>query len=280
MMTQRAPYVGVTVSKFEGYMPSTLIRGLKLLGLDFIEVNMSLFPEIDQVAARLGNMITSFHLPLIGEEGWDLSCLDYKDEIEATINTLKAYKDKLHIQYVVCHPPEPGEASRPLNSSIEFLFENLKKLHMPVHLENVPSINPDEFLGIYWQAEKALGKQLSGICFDAPHFFITGHDPIEQYKTFNDSISSIHLSDCLPDKDEHIPFNSGGALPVHEFLQTVHDANFSNYIILEIRPQSLKELDSYINSYLTTLQYVNTKKYLTSKLRIMALRPLIKRFAA
>ena len=196
------------------------------------------------------------------------------------IETLNANKDTLHIQHVVCHPPEAEEAEKQVDSSLDLLFENLGKLDIPIHLENVPSITPDQFDKIYKSAQNILGSRLSGVCFDAPHFYIRGHDPIKQFQKLNGRVSSIHLSDCLIDQDVHMPFKSGGSLPVHDFLQAVDSSDFHSFITLEIRPHSLKELDSYIYSYLTTLKYVNRKKYLTSKLRIFVLRPLIKRFMA
>lgn len=274
------PFVGVTVSQYEGFMPSTLIRGLKLLGMDFVELNKSIFPEIDRVTHNLGSMVTAFHLPLVVEDGWDFSCLDYKKEINDMIDMLHAYRDKLHLRHVVCHPPEPEKGGSHLNSSPDFLFENLKKLDVPVQLENVPSCHPDTFLQLYWQAEKTLGPLLAGMCFDAPHYFVDGFDPVEQFKTFQDIVGCIHLSDCMEGKDEHIPFNSGGVLPVNDFLATVAGSTFRGTITLEIRPHSLKELDSYIESYMTTLQHFNYKKYLKTRLRLFALRPLINRFAA
>jgi sugar phosphate isomerase/epimerase len=273
-------HVGVTVSQYEGFMPSSLIRGVKLLGMDFVELNKSIFPEMDRVVRNLGSMSTAFHLPLVVEDGWDFSCLDYKNEIDEMIDMLQTYRSKLHLRHVVCHPPEPEQGPTHLNSSLDFLFENLNKLGVPVQLENVPTWHPDDYLKLYWQAEKALGPLLAGMCFDAPHYFVDGFDPIEQYKTFQDIVGCIHLSDCVEGKDEHIPFKSGGALPVNEFLSTVAASNFSGTITLEIRPHSLKELDSYIESYMTTLQYVNYKKYLKTRLRLFALRPLINRFAA
>lgn len=279
-MAQPAPHVGVTVSKFEGAMPSSLIRGLKLLGMDFIELNMSIFPEIDKIAGSLGRIITAFHLPLVGEDGWDFSCSRFQGTIDKAIETLNSNKEKLHIHHVVCHPPEAEEAAQRVDSSLDTLFKNLAKLDLPVHLENVPSVTPERFGDIYNQAGSALGSKLAGICFDAPHFFIRGHNPLEQYQKLSDSIASIHLSDCLSDQDVHMPFNSGGSLPVQDFLQAVKTSAFHSFITLEIRPHSLKELDSYFNSYLLTLKFVNPPKYLASKFRIFALRPFIRRFAA
>lgn len=279
-MPQHFPRVGVTVAQFQGFMPSTLLRGLKLLGIDFVELNKSIMPEIDRVVDSLGSMITAYHLPLIGENGWDFSCLDYKNEIDNMIATLQRYREKLRLQHVVCHPAESDKKSDAPRSSLEFLFENLQKLNIPIHLENVPALHPDEFLKVYWQAERYLGAKLAGMCFDAPHYFIDGHDPVELFKSFRDIASSVHLSDCLEAEDVHLPFDCGGFLPVHEFLSALRDTGFCGFITLEIKPHSLKELDAYIDSYMTTLQYMNYKKYLKTKLRLFALRPLINKFAA
>ncbi|MBN1561954.1 sugar phosphate isomerase/epimerase [candidate division KSB1 bacterium] len=279
-MSQRVPYVGVTVAKFQKFMPSFLIRGLKLLGMDFIEINQSILPEIDRFAENIGSLITAFHLPLVSENGWDFSCPDYKKEIDEMISTLQLYKTKLRIHHVICHPPEAEKAGIQLNSSIEFLLENLQKLAMPVYLENVPALNPDDFLQFYWRSEKELGATLAGMCFDAPHYFVDGHDPVDQFRTFRDIVGCVHLSDCLVGDDLHRPFNCGGAMPINEFLSTLRDNNFGGFITLELKPHSMKELGVYIDSYMMTLQHLNYKKYLTTKLRIFALRPLINRFAA
>lgn len=279
-MSQQVSRVGVTVSKFQGMMPSELLRGLRLLGIEFIEINRDIFEEIDAVANNLGAMRTAFHLPLIAEDGWDFSCLDYRDDITTTIQTINQYKEKLRIQHVVSHPPEPALLSDPQRSSINFLYDNLAKLNVPVYLENVPGMVPDEFLSLYWSSHKALGPQLAGMCFDAPHFFVTGHNPIETFTSFADHVGCIHLSDCLHDKDVHLPFNSGGELPVNEFLQTLEAHRFNGYVTLEIKPKSLQDIDAYIESYVTTLRHVNYKKYLKTKLRLFALRPILNRFAA
>ena len=276
----KSPYVGVTVSKFEGMMPSVIIKGLKLLGVEFIEVNRHIFADAEDVIANLGSIITAFHLPLIAEDGWDFSCLDHADDIETTLKNLQKNHKAMRIRHLVCHPPEPEAAKEPIQSSLDFLFENLKKTKLPVYLENVPKVPPHDFLNILQKAKRELGEQLWGMCFDAPHYFITGYDPIEEFKRYNGIVGCIHLSDCYPDRDVHIPFNSGGTLPVDEFLSQVRNSEFDGYITLEMRPHSLKEIQSYIDSYLKTLQFVNVKKYRRTKHRIMALRPIIKRFAS
>ncbi|RPH98443.1 MAG: sugar phosphate isomerase/epimerase [Calditrichaeota bacterium] len=278
--TQFSVRVGVAVSPFEGFSPSELLRGLRLLGVEFVEINNAVLPEIDRVVENIGAMTTAFHLPLVCEDGWDFSCADHQSEINETIHTLNAYRKKLRISHVISHPPEAALLADPSVSSTASLLQNLKRLHLPVYFENVPAVNENEFERTVADAQSVLGKQFAGLCFDAPHYYITGKDPIEKFRLANSRVGCIHLSDCTADQDNHIPFNCGGTLPVDEFLRQVADSSFSGFITLEIKPEAMNQLDAYINSYLTTLQYVNYSKYLKTRLRLFALRPLINRFTA
>jgi sugar phosphate isomerase/epimerase len=275
---QQPAFVGVTVAPFEGFSPSDLIRGVRLLGMDFVEINRSSFTEIDRVAENLGQMITAFHLPLVFDDGWDFSSLNHHAEIDETIDILNSAKERLKIHHIVAHPPETAALTHPEHSSLDFHLDNLKRLSLPIYLENVPEVPAYDFERIYHIAQDSLGAQLAGMCFDAPHFYITGNDPLEQFQHYRKNIGCIHLSDCLKNDDSHLPFNCGGTLPVIDFLQRVGSSKFSGYITLEIKPPSLGELDAYIDSYLTTLQYVNYNKYLKTRLRLFALRPLLNRY--
>lgn len=277
-MMQQTAFVGVTVSPFEGFNPADLIRGLRLLGMDFVEINRSVFSEIDRVSENLKQMVTAFHLPLVFDDGWDFSSLAHQAEIDETIYMLNTTKEKLKIHHVVSHPPERAAMVHPEQSSLDFLLANLKRLNLPVYLENVPDVPAHDFERIFRAAHDSLGAQLEGMCFDAPHFYITGYDPLERFQHYRKKIGCIHLSDCSNNDDSHLPFNCGGTLPVIDFLQRVGSSKFSGYITLEIKPPSLDELDAYIESYLTTLQHVNYSKYLKTRLRLFALRPLLNRY--
>ena len=275
---QTTPLVGAAVSPFEGIGPANFIRGLRLLGVDFVEINRSAFAEIDRIADNLGPMLSAFHLPLVFEDGWDFSSLAHRAEIDDTIERLNAVATKLKIRHVVSHPPECAVSADPTHSSLDFLLTNLKRLNLPVYLENIPETAEDEFERMYRIAQKKLGPQLAGMCFDAPHYYISGHNPIVQFHRHRRRIGCIHLSDCVRDDDGHLPFHSGGTLPVESFLQTVADTGFSGLITLEVKPPSLNQLDSYIETFLTTLQFVDYGKYLKKRLRLFALKPLINRF--
>jgi len=276
-MLNRSAVIGVTLDNFDGFTPSTLLGGLKILGIEFVEISYSIFNEVDVFSEKLDNIKTGFHLPIVHETGWDLSCTENKEEINDLIDKLNQNKEKLHIQHVICHPPEKDKRNKTIETSEKFLFDNLKRLDLPVYLENTPHFHPDKFRQFYLNAKKELGNKIAGMCYDAPHLFISGYDPVEQYNKMADNIGCIHLSDCEQNKDVHLPFNSG-VLPLNNILKTIKNSQFKGFVTLEILPHSLKDLDGYINSYLKTLYYLNLKKYLYTKVRLVFLGPLIKKF--
>ena len=272
----RSVLIGVTLDHFDGFTPSMLLGGLKILGIEFVEISHTIFSEVDNFSEKLGNIKTGFHLPIVHETGWDISCTEHENEINDLIKKLNQYKEKLHIQHIICHPPEKNNVDISIKTSKEFLLNNLKRLNIPVYLENTPHYNPEKFTQFYLEAKRKLGSRISGICYDAPHFFISGYDPVEQYQKMVKEIGCVHLSDCKKDKDVHLPFN-GGILPLHNILKKIRNSKFKGYVTLEILPHSLKDIDAYINSYLKTLYFLNFKKYIFTKLRLFFLRPLIKK---
>ncbi len=270
-------FTGVTVDTFDGFTPSFLIGGLKLLGLDFVEINKTVFQETELFASKIGKIQTGFHLPIISESGWDLSCPAFQKEIETLINNLNTWKDKLNIQHVVSHPIEYSKRHPNLETSKDFLIKNLEQIDLPVYIENTTIYSPETFQEFYIEMKSTLGKKVAGICFDAPHLFITGNDPVDFFNKMSDNIGTIHLSDCEKDKDRHLTFGKG-VLPIQNILKQINHSNFSGYITLEIQPHSIQNLDPYINSYLQTIKAVNYTKYLKTRLRMIFLQPLIKRF--
>ena len=270
-------YSGVTVDTFEGMPPSILLGGIKLLGLEFIEINKTVFTETDKFAAKLGKIKTGFHLPIISESGWDLSCPEHQPKIDRLITNLNINKERLNIQHVISHPYEPDHNVPKLQTSISFLVENLKRIELPIYLENTPCCSPDKFKEMYRDFGKELNGKLNGMCYDAPHLYITGYDLFDFYREMENEIGAIHLSDCEEKKDRHYTFGMGH-LPIPKILQMIKNSSFNGYITLEIKPHSLQEIDSYINSYLTTLKYMNYAKYLKTHIRMFFLRPLIQKF--
>ena len=110
---------------------------------------------------KMNGMRASFHLPLIFDDGWDFSCLDFADKINETIANINQYKDQLHLNHVVSHPPEPELMDSSVSTSIDFLFENLKKIQLPVYLENVPTTSPDEIHALLQKAKKYFRRAIT-----------------------------------------------------------------------------------------------------------------------
>ncbi len=276
----KPPRIGVTIARYNNFSPSTLIMGLKMLGMNFFEINSSSFDDFVDMTRVLSRSHTAFHLPIVSENGWDFSCLDYTDEIDRTIHLVNAHKDSLNIQHCIVHPPEPHIADELLRSSSTFLFHNLSHLDVPVYLENIPSMKAEKFSSLYKQGREALGAQLPGLCFDAPHYFISGIDPVKEFQNRIDNIGTIHISDCYKDKDVHIPFGKGGILPVEKLLRTIKKVRFSGYITLEMLPSSVNDIPAYIKSYLQTLKVLHYFKYLGSKTKMMVFWPFLKKYIA
>ncbi len=272
------PPVGVAVIPFNGITPADLLRGLRLLGIEFVELNRTAFDDLEGVRRRLGSMQTAFHLPLKAFDGWDFSSAEHQNQIDDLIARLNEAAVQLRIRHAVVHPPEPHNDEQPSADALRVLFSNLKRLNLPIHLENVATTSPQDMERLLAEARAALGDQFAGMCFDASHFFITGHDPVRCFYRFRRRIASVHLSDSTPEKDDHLSFGCGGSLPVEELLAMMARSDFAGTVTLEITPPSLSNLEPYVESYLTTLRYLDYGTFMKKRLRLFALNPLISRF--
>lgn len=268
------PRVGVTIAPFRSLSPATLISRLHLLGVNFFELNISTLKDINSIHSVIKQSHTAIHLPIMSENGWDFSCPAYEQDIREIIKIINEYRCKLNIKHCIAHPPEPHLLDKKLESLQEYYFCTLSQLHPPVYVENVPNMDQVEFDRFYKQAEIELGDQLAGMCYDGPHFLISGKDPVKQYHHYQDKIGAIHISDCYPKEDVHIPFDQGGVLPHKKLLTTIKESGFRGYITLEIQPMSLRDIPAYFKSYLTTLKIIHYHKYVWTLLRYQFLRPL------
>ncbi len=279
-MNPKRTLVGFTVDKYEGLMPSVILSGLKIVGVTYVELTKTVFAEISAISKKMHGLRAGFHLPLIHDDGWDLSCLDFKEQIDEVIGNINRHKDALHIQHVIAHPPEPEAAKHAIHSSLEFLLENLSRLQVPVYLENVPYGTPEDLMAVFTKAKRKLGDQLAGLCFDAPHLFVTGYDPVDQFKQWNGQIGCVHLSDCFRNDDVHLPFNKGGELPIDTLLSVMKEHRFRGYVTLEIKPESLQDIHAYIESYLKVLASLSYGKYIRTMTRWLLIRPFVNHFVS
>jgi hypothetical protein len=270
--------IGFTIESYKGLEPSFLLSVVKYFGVEFVEITKTVFEEVDRVIPRMKGLKAGFHLPLIHDDGWDFSCPEYQSQINKLINNINRYHESLHIVHCISHPPEPWNSASPQNTSFELLLQNLSRLEVPVFLENVPNGPYDQYLEMYEQAKSELGDQFLGMCYDGPHYFVSGMDPLAKLAELNGKIGCVHLSDCMRDDDAHLPFDIGGEFPTDQILEQLKHMNYDGYINLEIKPRSLHDLGSVINSYLKVLKILRKGKFIRTKARLMILNPLLRRF--
>ena len=277
-MLNRGLHVGVTIDKYKGIQPSVLLKGIKILGINFIEIGMSVLDDAEAVSSQVKRIRTGFHLPIVDNHGWDFSCTDYRDRIDDAIEKINSHREMLNIQHVICHPPEPKATNGVLKVSANTLMRNLSRLQLPVYIENVPSESFDDFIDFYENAKKNLGDQMAGVCFDAPHSYVSNQDPIETFNKLNGFTRCIHLSDCTRGDDLHMPFNMGGSFPIQELLKAMKIHKFRGYVTLEIKPGSFDDIDHYLDSYLLILRALRFFKFVRAKFRFWLFRSNIKHF--
>ncbi len=266
------PLVGYTIEPFQGLSPSLIVAAMRAVGIAFVELNHHSLYDAPHVSKKMGNMQAAFHLPLFHDDGYDFSSHDHQRDISALITQINDQATALRLKHVIVHPPEGADQS---DHALAFLCEQLQKLALPVYLENVFSCDPVLFMTFYDRMQQALGRQLAGMCYDACHFLISGQDPLTQWQRWRPHIGCVHLSDCLAHEDSHLPFHSGGRLPINAILAAMKHSRFNGTITLEIKPPSLEDVQNYIDSYLLILKQLQFKKYLTTRLRLLFIKPIL-----
>jgi hypothetical protein len=276
-MYKKSVSVGFTVDHFQDFTPLQIIRGMKWLGIDFFELTPSIFNDVNALP-RICKMETALHLPILESDGYDFSCPSKLREINTLIQNINTFRGDLCIHHVIAHPPEIDHDTK-IKVDEKFWLKNLEQLYVPVYLENIPSYSPALFEAVYTRTRNFLKEQLHGMCFDAAHYYLSGMDPVEQYQQLEKLIGCIHLSDCKPDDDAHMPFRSGGVLPIEQILAVVGKTGYRGYVTLEIKPDSMQQVKAFFDSYLLTLKHLNYKKYLVARIRFCFLKPIINHFS-
>lgn len=269
--------IGLTVSHFDGFRPSQLLGIARCMGVEFVEFNRSLLDDIEAVCDHLHGMQSGYHLPLVEEDGFDFSCQSHSNDIERVIETLNTYRDRLNLQYALTHPPQPDLSSSPVESSIEFWTENLKRLQCPIVLENVVNWSDKDLMRLYHHLEKELEDRLWGICFDGPHSFLRGEDVFSHYRMLAPYVRCFHLSDCSMTEDLHMPFGMGGVFPIKEFLRYMKAMKAEGIVNLEINPGSLQNLKKLVESYLLVMKFLQPSRYLWTRFSLLWRIPALKR---
>lgn len=267
--------VGLTVDTFKGIKPSRLLKQIRRIGVEFAEVTVNIFQDLENAKRQSEGLKLGLHLPIISEEGFDFSCMEKKEEIDKIIEHINQNWHDLNFQYVLSHPTEKHLFKTEYEISEEFLFNNLKRLEPPLLIENTFENESFHFEEFIERAEEQLNEHLVGICFDGPHAFISRDNWFEMLEKFINKIKLVHLSDCTKEKDLHIPFGGEGELPVEKILQFLKYHHYNGIVNLELRPKALTELAPILKSYLLILRYLNRKKFFTMQLKSLLILPLI-----
>ncbi|MDZ7372626.1 MAG: sugar phosphate isomerase/epimerase [candidate division KSB1 bacterium] len=272
--------VGLTIERYREIEPAIILGLVRLLGLESVEITRSVFGDLDRVVAKLGRLNCGFHLPIVCEDGWDFSTKSASEEIERLVRLINAHREVLHLRYAIAHPPEPGNGGKIDPEAADFLFENLRKLELPIYIENIPSLPLEGYREFYRQAESILGRQVAGMCYDGPHYLLAGVDPVAVLDSLDGHVGCVHLSDCRGSEDDHFPFGKGGAMPIEAIIRRLRRSDFRGVINLEIRPSDFRDIFPTIQSYLTVLRAFRPGKYLAARVRVALLYPLLRHVLA
>jgi|YelNatPaOPRAMG01_1025707.scaffolds.fasta_scaffold00021_79 sugar phosphate isomerase/epimerase len=273
----RKTRVGLTIERYREIEPAIILGLVRLLGLEFVEVTRSVFDDLEGVRAKVGGLECGFHLPIVCEDGWDFSTRSAAGEIEALTSRINRHRKELHLIYAICHPPEPGADGQLDPEAVQFLLENLRRLELPIYIENIPSLAMGRYLEFFRQAQGTLGDQVAGMCYDGPHYLLAGVDPLQALSQLDGEIGCVHLSDCRGKEDDHFPFGKGGAMPIEAILRDLRSSRFRGVINLEIRPTDFQDIFPTIRSYLAVLRVFRPGKYVAARVRVALLYPLLKR---
>jgi sugar phosphate isomerase/epimerase len=269
--------VGITVDRFRGIAPSVLLTIIKKMDVEFIEITKSVFDELPTFVDELGAIQTGFHLPNLHDAEFDFSFQEREVEIQKLTQLINRHHQELNINYCLSHPPENRRSPLSEDQLVTYLLQNLNQLEVPIVLENIQSWDTVRFAKFYNRAKEVLGAKLVGQCFDAPHYFLQGQDPVEYLKQWDGKIQFIHLSDCRKGFDAHLPFGLNGDLPIDEILAILKEQNFHGIINLELMPRNLTDIKPLINSYLKVVYTFDRVKFLKTKFKLILYAPPLMR---
>jgi sugar phosphate isomerase/epimerase len=264
--------IGQTIQAHKGLECEHLIKFAKTLGIESCELNPQgvNFDNLNRVIEAVGDMITTFHLPVDEIDGYDFSFPDKQKEIDEVIKLVNENMDKLNIIIAVFHPVEhQGE--------YETLVKNVSRLKIPVVVENVMSRTDEDFLNYYNRLKKDLGEQLKGWLFDVAHSYIQNGS--ESYLDLLDKmpfneLEEIHFSDCNEGEDSHYSFGSG-VLPINYILQNIKNRGYKKIIVNEI--DAHPTIWDAIDSYKLVAKYFKKGLYIKVALRKLIFKPIIQR---
>jgi len=227
--------VGMTVDPYKGIPLSVLFRFVRLAGVRHAEVTPKFLDSRSSTLRSAQGLSLGLHLPNAGIEGWDLSSLSHQHKIDAFIKDVRSISDQLQFQYAVCHPPESPENDR----SESQYFESLRKLNLPLMLENIQTCSGRDFVQFHNRFQMALQDHTLGICLDIPHAVLSGDNWQDLFQRFKSRVRVIHLSDIQGREDLHAPFRKTGTLQLQSILEYLKQQAYQGVINFEILPDGL-----------------------------------------
>lgn len=264
--------IGQTVQHYKQIKCEQLIRFARLVGIESLELNPQgvSIDNLSHVTDAIGNLSTTFHLPIVGESGYDFSFAKEDDKIKKVISLLNDNKYNLNIKLCVAHPIEDH-----VNGNIRTFIDNLGQLDIPIVLENVQSYSNKEFLDFYYRIKDELPNIVIGWLFDVAHSYLRNGlrhmMDLLDLLPFNE-LKEIHLSDCLETEDSHYSFGSG-ILPIHQIISELKKRNYNGYIINEI--DAHPSIWSVIDSYLEVAKHFKKSLYWRVMLGKVILKPFV-----
>ena len=264
--------IGQTIQAYKGLECEHVIKFAKTLGIESCELNPQgvSFSNLDRVIEAVGDMITTFHLPVDEIDGYDFSFSDKQAEIDEVIKLVNENIKSLNIILAVFHPVEhQGE--------YETLVKNVRQLKIPVVVENVMSRSDEDFLQYYNRLKKDLGSQLKGWLFDVAHSYIqNGPETYMELldKMPFDELEEIHFSDCNEKEDSHYAFGAG-FLPIRDILEDIKKRGYRKILVNEI--DAHPTIWHTIDSYKLVAKYFKKSLYRKVALRKLIFKPIIQR---
>ena len=243
--------IGHTVDTYGNIPAPGILALLKWTGLEFAEVTVNLFNQPKWASWIARGMKLGLHLPNVGNSGFDLASIEQQDRVEEMLATIQRYGPGLPLEYAVFHPPEKDRSEAVLN----FLVQNLKRVPLPLIVENIRSITLADFVSLYGDLKERLSGQLEGICFDVAHAVLAGEDWKKWFSRLVEDIRVVHLSDCIPPEDTHMPFGMGGILSLEEIFRLFKSEGYEGVINFEVLPPSAGELGRIFEDHLQAKAY-------------------------
>ncbi len=264
---------GFTSAPWKRLTIYSVIRIWKWLGIPFTETTVHLFDNVEKASHILGNCPIGLHLPNKGNAGYDFSCEEKKLEIIELINSINNNREHFNLLYAVFHLPETD------CSNYNFFLQNLKRIKLPLVLENTAAVCIEKFSAEYHNLKQHLGSQLFGLCLDIPHAML-GWDQWESFFcSYKNEIKVIHLSDFSGSRDSHLPFGCGGRVDLKGILSTLKNAQFDGIVNYEINPERLRQIQAVMNTYLITCRFFDFQLHIKAYKRTKWIIKLTKIFS-